>query len=188
MVKTVEEVLAKIKGGDNVGSTITGKGSFSKQGFGELTSALTNDTGFKVKSFDKNGQVVETNLSELIRADLKKTLANAKYPQKSEAGVLDTCEISTSGLAEAIPFIVTEQLRTGKKFDLPAQQDMVGSIYLAANPGKTKTMTVRDIKTKQELGTTTITTQDSVQVRVKSPVPKHLQEKVRKDTSGKVVK
>lgn len=187
MTKLVDEVLGKVKGSENVGVTLTGKGSFSRQGFGELTSALANDTGFQVNSFDKNGQVVQTNLSELIRADLKKTLANAKYPQKSEAGVLDTCEISTAGLAEAIPFIVNEQLRSGKKFDLPAQKDMVGSIYLAPNPGKTKTMQVRDIKTKEELGTTTITTKDSVQVRAKSPVPKHLQTKVRKDKSGKVV-
>lgn len=186
-MKLANEVLGKIKGEDNVMSTITGKGSFSKQGFGEITSALINDTTFKVKSIDKSGQTIETSISDLIRNDLKKTIANAKYPQKSEAGVLDTCEISTAGLAEAIPFIVTEQLRCGKKFDLPSQQDMVGSIYLSPNPGKTKTMQVRDIKTKEDLGTTTITTQDSVQIRAKSPVPKHLQVKVRKDTSGKIV-
>ena len=186
-MKLANEVLGKIKGEDNVTATLTGKGSFSKQGFSELTSALINDTTFKVKSIDKNGQIVETSVSDLIRNDLKKTIANAKYPQKSEAGVLDTCEIATAGLAEAIPFIVNEQLRSGKKFDLPAQQDMVGSIYLAPNPGKTKTVQVRDIKTKEDLGTTTITTQDSVQIRAKSPVPKHLQTKVRKDTAGKVV-
>ncbi len=65
---------------------------------------------------------------------------------------------------------------------------MVGSIYLASNPGKTKEIQVRDIKTKEALGTTTITTQDSVQVRAKSPVPKHLQVKVRKDVNGNLVK
>lgn len=186
-MKMANEVLGKIKGDTNVMSTITGKGSFSKQGFSELTSALVNDTTFKVKSLGKDGQSVETSISDLIRNDLKKTLANAKYPQKSEAGVLDTCEISTAGLAEAIPFLVSEQLRCGKKFDLPAQQDMVGSIYLAANPGKTKEVQVRDIKTKENLGTTTITTQDSVQIRAKSPVPKHLQVKVRKDTAGNII-
>ena len=187
-MKMATDVLGKIKGGDQVTATLTGKGSFSKQGFGDLTSALANDTGFKVKTIDKTGQTVETNISELIRADIKKTIANAKYPQKSEAGVLDTCEISTAGLAEAIPLIVNEQLRCGKKFDLPAQKDMGGSVYLAPNPGKTKTVQVRDIKTKEELGTTTITTKDSVQVRVKSPVPKHLVTKVRKDKAGNVVK
>lgn len=187
-MKMVDEVLGKIKGVENVDTTLTGKGSFSKQGFSELTSALLNDTSFKVKSIDKNGQTVETNLSELIRNDIKKTIANAKYPQKSEAGVLDTCEIATAGIAEAIPHIVSEQIRCGKKFDLPATKEMVGSIYLAPNPGKTKEVQVRDIKTKENLGTTTITTQDSVQVRAKSPVPKHLQTKVRKDTAGNVVK
>lgn len=187
-MKLANEVLGKIKGDKNTTATLTGKGSFSRQGFSELTSALVNDVGFKVKSFSKDGQIVETSISDLIRADLKKTLLNAKYPQKSEAGVLDTCEISVAGLAEAIPFLVSEQIRCGKKFDLPAQQDMVGSIYLAKNPAKVRTMQVRDIKTKEELGTTTITTQDSVQIRAKSPVPKHLQVKVRKDKSGAIVK
>lgn len=186
-MKTVEEILGKAKGEKNVTATLTGKGSFSKQGFGELTSALVNDTTFKVKSLAKDGSVVETSISELLRKDLKKTLENAKYPQKSEAGVLDTCEISTSGLAEAIPYIVNEQLRCGKKFDMPTQKDMVGSIYLAANPGKTKEVKVRDMKTGQEVGTTTITTKDSVQIRAKSPVPKHLQTKVRKDLKGNVI-
>ena len=187
-MKMVNDVLSKIKGEKAVTSTLTGKGSFSKQGFCDLTSALVNDTTFKVKSLAKDGQLVETSISELLRKDLKKTLENAKYPQKSEAGVLDTCEISTSGLAEAIPFIVQEQIRCGKKFDLPAQPDMGGSIYLAPNPGKTKEVQVRDMKTGENAGTTTITTKDSVQIRAKSPVPKHLQTKVRKDVNGNIIK
>ena len=186
-MKMVDDVLGKVKGEKNVTETLTGKGSFSKQGFCDLTSALVNDTTFKVKSIDKAGNVVETSVSELIRNDLKKTLANAKYPQKSEAGVLDTVEINTDGLAQAIPFIVQEQIRCGKKFDFPAQKDMGGSIYLAANPGKTKEVQVRDMKTGENVGTTTITTKDSVQIRAKSPVPKHLQTKVRKDVKGNVI-
>ena len=151
-MKLVDEVLGKIKGASNIKDTLTGKGSFSKQGFSDLTSAMINDNSFKVKSFGKDGQTIETSLSELIRSDLKKTLANAKYPQKSEAGVLDTCEVFSEGLAAAIPFIVSEQIRCGKKFDLPAQKDMVGSIYLAKNPAKVRTMQVRDIKTKRRAG------------------------------------
>ena len=187
-MKNAQDVLTKIKGEGKVSETLTGKGSFSKSGFADLTNALANDMTFKVKSLDKDGKVVETSISELIREDLKKTLAAAKYPQKSEADVLNTCDIHTAGLAEAIPHIVLEQMRCGRKFDLPNQEDMVGSIYLAKNPGKTKTVKVRDIKTKEELGTTTITSQDSVQVRAKSPVPKHLQTKVRRDKNGAVVK
>ena len=62
-MKTVEEILGKVKGEKNVTATLTGKGSFSKQGFGELTSALVNDTTFKVKSLAKDGSVVETSIS-----------------------------------------------------------------------------------------------------------------------------
>ena len=54
-------------------------------------------------SINETGTV---NVSELIRNDLKKTIDNAKYPQKSEAGVLDSTEIVTKGLSEAIPYIV----------------------------------------------------------------------------------
>ena len=167
---------------------MTGKGAFSKTGFADTVNALVNDTTFKVKTYGKNGEVTgEVSISELIRNDLKKTLANAKYPQKSEAGVLDTTDICTTGLAEAIPYIVMEQMKCGKKFDLPAQSNVAGSIYLADVAGKVKNVQIRDPKTQENLGTAVITTKDSVQIRAKSPVPAHLQTKVRKDVNGKVV-
>ena len=186
-MKSVKDVLAKVKGEEKVGETIPGKGSFSKSGFADLTHAMVNDTKHKFTYLGKDGKKVEVNVSELIRADNKKSLANAKYPQKSEAAVLDSSEIATAGLAEAIPYIIMEHLSSGKKFSLPAKENVNGDIYLAAVAGKTRTIPVRDIKTKKELGTTTITTKDSVQVRAKSPVPKHLQTKVRRDTTGKIV-
>lgn len=187
-MKSVNEVLGKIKGADKVDQVLTGKGVFSKSGFAELTNALANDTSYKVASYDKDGNKTEVNLSELIRADMKKTLDNAKYPQKSEVGVLDTCDISTKGISEAIPYIVREQIQCGKKFDIPATQKMVGGIYLAERPGETKEVKVRDMKTGEVVGTTTVTNKDSIQIRSKSPVPKHLQTKVRKDLNGNVVK
>lgn len=188
-MKTVNEVLGNVKGEDRINDILTGKGSFSKQGFSDTVSALANDTTFKLKTYDSNGQVTgEVSVSELIREDLKKTLDKAKYPQKSEAGVLDNTEIVTDGLAKAIPLIVMEQLKCGKKFDLPTQPNVNGSIYLAPVTGTTKTVQVRDIKTKQPLGTSTITTKDSVTIKAKSPVPNHLQTKVKKDLKGNVVK
>ena len=187
-MKTVNETLGKIKGEGKMDDVMTGKGAFSKVGFGDVVNALVNDTTFKVKTFGKDGNVNgEVNISELIRDDLKKTIANAKYPQKSEAAVLDSIEISTKGLAEAIPYMIMEQMKCGKKFDLPAQSNVGGSIYLANVPGKVKTVKVRDPKTQQDLGTAVITTKDSVQIRAKSPVPAHLQTKVRKDANGKVI-
>lgn len=188
-MKTVKETLGKIKGEDKLNDVMTGKGAFSKTSFADTVNALVNDTTFKVKTFDKNGQVNgEVNISELIRNDVKKTLANAKYPQKSEMAVFDSSDICTTGLAEAIPYIVMEQMKAGKKFDLPAQANVAGSIYLADVPGKVKTVAVRDPKTQENLGTATITYKDSVKIAAKSPVPKHLQTKVRKDKNGNEVK
>jgi len=187
-MKTVNETLGKIKGEGKIDEVMTGKGAFSKVGFSDTVNALVNDTTFKVKTYGKDGKVNgEVNLSELIRSDLKKTVASAKYPQKSEAAVLDTVDICTKGLAEAIPYIVMEQMKAGKKFDLPAQANVSGSIYLANVPGKVKEIQIRDPKTQQNLGSATITTKDSVQIRAKSPVPAHLQSKVRKDPNGKVI-
>ena len=186
-MKLVKDVLSKIKGEGNVGKTLTGKGSYSKTGFGDVTHALVNDTTHKTKYLGKDGKEHTINLSEMMRADLKKTLANAKYPQKSEAAILDTVEICTTGLSEVIPHIVGTQVECGKKFALPPKELYNGDIYLATVPGRTRTQPVRDIKTQEELGTTTITSKDSVQVRTKSPVPKHLQSKVRRDKTGKVV-
>lgn len=187
-MKTVKETLGKIKGEDRINDVMTGKGSFSKAGFADTVNALANDTSFKVKTYGKDGKPNgEVSISELIRQDMKKTLEKAKYPQKSEASVLDTAEICTAGLAEAIPHIVMEQMKCGKKFDLPTQPKVTGSVYLAPVSGKTKTIQVRDPKTQQNLGTAVITTKDSVQIRAKSPVPDHLQTKVRKDANGKVI-
>ena len=188
MAKNVNDVLSKAKGTDKVNEIIAGKGSFSKVGFGDLVNALANDSTYKIKTYGKDGKAAGTvSVSELIREDLKKTLEKAKYPQKSEAAVLDTCEICTNGLAEAIPQIIMQQIGSGKKFDLPVQQKVQGSIFLANVPGKVKETTIRDPKTQQVLGTVTTKSKDSMQIRAKSAVPKHLQEKVRKDVNGKVV-
>jgi hypothetical protein len=186
-MKLVNEVLEKLKGNGNSSRILTGKGSFWKQHFGDLFHALLNDTTHKTTRF-VNGKEESINLSELYRADIKKTIANAKYPGKTELGVIDSSEICTDGLAEAYPYAIREYIQTGRKFTIPAQKNMVGDIYLSNVAGKTKTVPVRDIKTKQPLGSTTITTQDSIHVRAKSPVPKHLQTKVRKDLQGNVVK
>ena len=84
-MKMVNEVLGKVKGEDKINDILTGKGSFSKQGFGDTVNALANDTTFKIKTYDKNGNVTgDVSISELIRSDIKKTLDKAKYPQKSE--------------------------------------------------------------------------------------------------------
>lgn len=188
MAKSVLEVFGKVKGTDKVNDLITGKGSFSKQGFSDAVSAMVNDTTFKITTYGKDGKPNgQVNLSELIRNDIKKTVEKAGYPQKSEADVLNTAEIATKGLAEAVPHMVMEYMKMGKKFDLPQQPKVGGSIYLADVKGKEKTSKIRDIKTKQDLGTVNIKTQDSVQIRAKSPVPAYLQTKVRKDSSGKVV-
>lgn len=188
MSKMVNEVLGKIKGDGKVNDILTGKGSFSKQGFGDTVSALANDTTFKIKTFDKDGKSNGTVcLSELIRNDVKKTIEKAGYPQKSEAGVLDTSEIVTTGIAEAIPYIVMEQIKCGKKFQLPNTEKSTGCVFLKDVKAKVRESKVRDPQTQKDLGSVTITTKDSVQIRTSSPVPKHLQTKVRKDPSGKVI-
>lgn len=187
-MKLVNEVLGKIKGEDKINDILTGKGSFSQQGFSDAVSAMANDTTFKIKTYGKDGkQDGEVCLAELIRSDVKKTLEKAKYPQKSESAVLDTAEIVTTGLSTAIPHIVEQWVMCGKKFNLPDQPTFGGSIYLNKVPAKVKTTQVRDPKTQQNLGSVTVTSKDSVQIRAKSPVPNHLQTKVRKDPSGKTI-
>lgn len=188
MAKNVKEVLEKAKGADHVNEIVAGKGAFSKAGFGDLVNALANDTTFKINTYAKDGSVSgSVSVSDLIREDMKKTVEKAKYPQKSEAAVFDTCEIETKGLAEAIPQIVMQQLMSGKKFDLPMQDKVQGSVYLQNVPGKVKETTIRDPKTQTVLGTVTTTTKDNITVRTKSPVVPSLVSKVRKDVNGKVV-
>lgn len=188
-MKNVNEVFEKIKGTGKVSEIIPGKANFSKSGFGDMVSAMANDTTFAIPTYGKDGKSTGTiNISELIRDDVKKTIAKAGYPQKTEAGVLDTAEICTSGLSEAIPYIVMEQLKTGKKFDLPITEKSVGSVYLKEVKGGVKESKVRDPQTQKDLGTSITTSKDHIQIRTKSGVPSFLQTKVRKDVNGNVVK
>lgn len=187
-MKLVNEVLEKFKGAGNVSATLTGKGAFSQAGFAELTKAMANDTSFTTPVREKDGKTTKVNVSELVRADVKKTILNAKCPQKSEIGVVDTSEIETSGWAKAMLLMIREQLMAGKKVEIPPTDSFQGALYLAPVAGKTKTVQVRDIKTKEELGTTTIVSKDSIQIRAQSRVPKHLQTKTRRDKAGNVVK
>ncbi len=188
-MKMVKEVMSNLKGEKQINDTLTGKGAFSKAGFGDMVNAMVNDTSFTIPTYDKNGEKTgSVSVSELIRSDLAKTVEAAKYPQKSESSVLQQTDICTKGLSEAIPYIVEEWMKTGRKLDLPAQPSFVGSVYLAPVKGTVKEVAIRDPKTQQSMGTCTITSKDSVKVAAKSPVPAHLQTKVRKDPSGKIVK
>jgi len=189
MSKSVEEIMKDLKGSDKVEDTITGKGAFSKSGFGDMVSAIVNDTSFKVPTYDKDGNKNgEMSVSELLRADLAKTVDNAKYPQKSESSVLGQVEICTKGLTEAIPVIVNEWIKTGRKFDLPVQPKYNGSVYLTDVPANTKTGDIRDMKTNEKVGTYEATYKDSIKVTTKSPVPSHLTTKVTKDLKGNIIK
>jgi len=188
-MKSVKDVFTKHKGEGNENKVLTGKGSFSQTSFKDLVHALANDTTHKVSVFNpKDGSETKVNLSELIRSDIKKTTAKAGYPGKTEEKVFDTCEIVTTGLSEAARFFAREYISMGKKLDLPATDKMSGSIYLDEVKGGTKTVAVRDMTTKEDRGTTTITTKDSIRIKAKSPVPKHLQTKVRRDKNGNVIK
>ena len=189
-MKMVNETLGAIKGTDKVSDIMTGKGVFSQSGFSDIVSAFANDTTFKIPTYDKNGEKTgEQNISEMIRADLKATLEKAKYPQKSEASILDTCEIVTKNLSKAIPEIVFQAVATGKKFDLPYKKNLqIGGIYLKDVPAGSKTSQVRDLKTQQNIGTSTSTYKDSIAIAAKSKMPGYLVTKVRKDLNGNIVK
>lgn len=188
-MKTVKDTFGKVKGDDKITDILTGKGAFSKAGFADTVSAMANDTTFKIPTYGKDGKKTgEVCVADLIRSDIKKTIEKAKYPQKSEAGVLDSSEVVTTGLAEAIPHIVMQHIAQGKKFDLPTQPQVQGSVYLAPVKGKVKEIKVRDPKTQASLGTAVITTKDSIQIRAKSPVPDALQTKKRFGPDGKEIK
>ena len=186
-MKAVNVVFAKFKGAGNESKVITGKGAFSKSGFAEYTNAVLNDTSYETKYLGKDGKEVSFNPSKAVREDHKKSNKNAKSPGPSELAVYDTSELATNGIAEAIPHLVLGYIECGRKFSFPAKKDMCGDIYLANVEGKTRTMPVRDIKTKENRGSVTIVSKNHIQIRAKSPVPKHLQTKTRRDVSGKII-
>lgn len=182
MAKFVNEIFAKIKGAENIDKTLTNRKRFNANEFKAVVSALANDPTYKVDNFKSE---TEFNIGEALRSDLKKTIERAKFPQKNETSVLDTVDICTDGLAKAIPYIVLEHLKTGRMFDLPEQEKLKASIYLKEVPGKTREISMRNVQTGETIGTVTVINKDSYQLKAKSPIPKHLQRRIYKDTNGK---
>ena len=187
---TFTEILEKLKGKGNEEKIIAGKASFSASGFGQFVNAAVNDKNYKFKQFDKatGADTKEVSIHDLYAADYKKNLEKHKYPQKSEVGIVDTAELVTDNLPTIIQVLTGAYIETGRKFNVPDKKEYNGSIFLAAVPAKTKVSKVRDMKTGADLGTSTTTSKDCFQIRAKSPIPKHLQTKVRKDLNGNVVK
>lgn len=188
MSKSMKEVLGQIKGTGKENEVLTEKKGFSASAFDSYVNAIVNDRSYEFVTVDKKGNETKMNISDMIRGDLKKTIKDAGCPQPSELGVCDTCDITTKGLANAIRPIVTGFLATGKKFPLTPQATFGADIFLAPLPGTTKTIdTIDNMTDRNKTGTCTTITEDSVRVKVKSPVPKHLVKKVRKDLNGKVI-
>lgn len=181
-MKTLTEVLEAAKGTGNANTMQAGKAPYSASFFSELVHAAANDTQFKIPQYNPNTgeKVGDINISEMLRADMKKTIEAAKYPQKSEAGVLDSVEISTKGLEKSITQILMLAMGVGKKVNLPAQPDINASIYLADVPAKSKKVNIRDPKTQEPLGVCQIDTAAYKQVRAQSRAPKYLQKKTKR--------
>lgn len=180
-MKSMNEVLSSVKGEGNENETLTGKHPFSQSTFEDLVKAAVNDNSYKVPTYDpKTGEKTgEMSIAEKMRADLQKTLANAKYPQKSEAAVLNNVEICTKGLSEVLPYIVMEALKTGKKLPLPPQPDMTASLYLVDVPAKSKNVKARNPQTQEELGTYCVETAKHKEVRAQSPAPDYLRKSTK---------
>ena len=178
-MKLVNDVMTSLKGEGKEKDVLVGKGAFSTAGFGSLVNALANDSTYKVPVFKDGKKVDDVSISELFRSDLKKSVKTAGYPQKSEEAVFDSSEISTAGIATALPYILREWVQTGRKLELPNGKNMVGSIYLREVPASSRTVEVRDPKTQEKLGHVTIENDKYVQLMAKSPTPAHLQKKTR---------
>lgn len=181
-MKLVNEVLAKIKGAENVNKILASKKRANSIDTKHLVSALANDKTYKIDNFKTEEEV---NISELLRSDLKKTIQKAQFPQKDEISVIDNVEICTDGLTKAIPYFVLEQLKTGRMFELPKQNQLDATLYLKSIPGGSKEVNIRNVQTGKSIGTVNVITKDSFQLRAKSPVPAHLKRRVYKDPNGK---
>ena len=187
-MKTVNEILTKLKGAGKENTTITGKGAFSAAGWNGYFNALANDKTFKVTKYNKDGTTTAISISDAIREDFKKTAKNANFPGPTEIDKYDTCDIVTTGTAKIIGDAIVGYMETGRKFDFPPNPNMNASIYLATIPPGTKTTAVRHPQTKEDLGTSTTTNKEYIRMKAKSTVPPSKQTKVRKDTKGNIIK
>jgi len=185
--KTMNEVLGKLKGAGNEKKIIPGKGAPSTKVSADLLKAMVNN-GYTLVTVDKKGVKEEVNLREAYAADVKKTIANAGYPQKSEINVVDTAELETSSLGVIANAFIRETVMAGKKFVVKGNNDFSAELSIRQVPGRVKESVIRDPKNPDvQIGTVTTTTKDWFQLRSKSNPPASCVSKVRKDMSGKVV-
>ena len=76
-MKFVNEILAKIKGAENVDKILALKKRPNVIDVKNLVSALANDKTYKIDNFKTEE---EFNISEALRSDLKKTIQRAQFP------------------------------------------------------------------------------------------------------------
>lgn len=184
----LKEVTANLTGGGKENETGTGKKPFSKPLYQKYTHAFINDPANAVTRPGPDGKPIKINVREAVVADVRKTVENAGYPQKSEIGVLENTEIATKNISGFVPDMIVGWLRENRKFIIPPFDGCSGAqLYVQPVKGKTRVVATRNMETGEPTGTSTITTTDHLVIRCKSAPPADCVTKVRKDVNGKVI-
>jgi alpha-L-fucosidase len=121
---------------------------YSFSGSKELLQKVLNDPKYVILRWNPaKKKYDEVRPYKVFRDLIKKTIADCKYPNKSEAELLADVNIKVADeLVELLPELVSVHLNAGMKFRLPTQPDSNGVIYRKKVEAGSKISNVRDIK------------------------------------------
>lgn len=121
---------------------------YSVSGSKELLQKVLNDPKYVIKRWNPAHKEYDLVYPyQVWRNLLKKTIAECKYPNKSEAELLADINIKVADeLVELLPELVAVHLNAGMKFKLPQQPDCNGVIYAKNVEAGSRVSNVRDIK------------------------------------------
>lgn len=152
---------------------------YSVSGSKELLQRVLNDPKYTIRRWNPAHKDYDIICPyEVFRTVLKKTLAELKYPNKSEAEAIASLNIKVCDeLAELLPELVAAHLDNNMKFRLPMTPDFNGVIFRKFVPAGSKVSQVRNIQKNCIDGEVRSEWDDHFIVKCSSSKPK---DKVRK--------
>lgn len=155
--------------------------SYSASGSKELLQKVLNDPKYVILRWNPAKKVYdEVYPYQVYRNLIKKTIQDAKFPNRNEIDVVDEMVVKVHDeLVELLPELVSVHLENDMKFRLPQTKDFNGVLYKKFVPAGEKISDVRNIKENRVDGQVKSVWTDHSIIKCSSKRPKDSTTKTR---------